>query len=168
MRTLVCLHCGRQVLKNKKLKHLKQQYCSDTACQTARKLHFERKKYQTNSLYRSEKLLRARERKKALTDQGNPLASSLYQRDYRASNPDYVIKNRQQQHARNARKADKAMVETKIVNPDALMHQKPDNETVYAMIAVDYKKIVNPDALMPQIIDAKVFMKEKPMFVRLL
>jgi hypothetical protein len=27
------------------------------------------------------------------------------------------------------------------------MLQKPDNEKVYAMIAVDYKKIVNPDAI---------------------
>ncbi len=168
MRTLICVHCGEEVLRNKKLKHLKQHYCGDKACQTARKLHFERKKYQTNSLYRSEKLLRARERKKALADQGDPLASSRYQADYRATHPDYVTKNRQQQRARNARKAGKTVDEPKIVNPDALIPQKPDNETVYAMIAVDYKKIVNPDTLMPQITDIKTFMKEKPMFVRLL
>jgi len=168
MRTFICEQCGKEVLRNKKLKHLNQQYCGAKACQTARKLHFEREKYQTNSLYRSKKLLRARERKKALADEGDPLAGSRYQRDYRASNPNYVIKNRQQQPARNARKAGKTMDETKIVNPDTLMHQKPDSETVYAMIAVDYQKIVNPDALMSQITDIKTFTKEKPMFVRLL
>ena len=168
MQTLVCVHCGEEVLRNKKLKHLKQQYCGAKSCQAARKLHFERKKYKTNSFFRSEKLLRARERKQALADQGDPLASSHYQRNYRASHPDYVTKNRQKQQARNARKADKTMDETKIVNPDTLMHQKPDSKTIYAMIAVDYKKIVNPDALMPQATDIKTFTKEKPMFVRLL
>ncbi len=168
MRTLICVHCGEEVLRNKKLKHLKQQYCSDAACQTARKLHFEREKYKTNSLFRSEKLRRARERKKALADRGDPLACSRHQRDYRTSNPDYVTKNRQKQRARNARKAAKTMDKTNIVNPDALMMQKPDNKTVYAMIAVDSKNIVNPDALMTQITDIKTFMKEKPMFVRLL
>ena len=168
MRTFICVHCEEEFLRNKKLKHLKQQYCGAKACQYVRKLRHEREKYKNNPLFRSEKLRRARERKKALADKGDPLASSRYQRDYRASNPDYVIKNRQKQQARNARKADKTMDETKIVNPDALMPQKPVNDTVYAMIAVDYKKIVNPDALMSQIADIKTFMKEKPMFVRLL
>ncbi len=168
MRTLVCLHCGEQVRRNKKLKHLGQQYCGDKACQTARKLSFERKKYKTNSSFRSEKLRRARARKKAHSDRGDPLASSRYQRDYRATHPDYVIDNRQQQRARNALRAGKTMHETKIVNPDTLMLQKSDNKTVYAMIAVDYKKIVNPDAFMSQIADIKSFMKAQPMFVRLL
>jgi len=168
MRTLVCRHCGKKVLRNKKLKHLNQHYCGAKACQTARKLRFEREKYQANSSFRSEKLLRARERKKTLADQGDLLASSRYQHNYRASHPDYVNKNRDQQRARNARKAGKTPGATNIVNPDALMLQKPDSETVYAMIAVDYKNIVNPDAFMLQATDIKTFMKEKPMFVRLL
>ncbi len=168
MRTLVCLHCGKQVLKNKKLKHLDQHYCGDKACQASRKLSFEREKYKTNSSFRSEKLRRARERKKALADRGDPLACSLYQTDYRASHPDYVNENRLKQRARNARKAAKTMDETKIVNPDALMMQKPDNKTVYAMIAVDYNKIVNPDTFMSQIADMKPVINVQPMFVRLL
>lgn len=168
MRILVCRHCGRQVLKNKKLKHRDQQYCGEKACQAARKLSFERHKYKTNSFFRSEKLQRARDRKKHQADQGDPLSCSRHQRDYRATHPDYVIENRQKQRARNARKADKTKHETKIVNPDALMLQTPDNDTVYAMIAVDYKKIVNPDALMLEITDIKSVTRAKPMFVRLL
>ena len=168
MRTLVCQHCGKRVLRSKKLKHLKQQYCGAKACQSARKLSFERGKYKTNPLFRENKLRGARERKQAQADQGDPQACSRYQADYRASHPDYVIQNRHKQRARNACKADKTMHKTKIVNPDALMLQKPGNDTVYAMIAVDYKKIVNPDAFMSQIADIKLVAKAKPMFVRLL
>jgi hypothetical protein len=65
-------------------------------------------------------------------------------------------------------KAGKMHHETKIVNPDAYMSQPPENDIVYAMIAVDYKKIVNPDAFMSKIIDMELVTKVKPMFVRLL
>ena len=168
MQILICKHCGEQVPRNKKLKHLNQQYCGARACQSARKLSHEREKYKTNSLYRSEKLRRARERKKALADQGDVLASSRYQHEYRTTHPDYVNDNRQKQRERNVRKAGEKTDETKIVNPDTLMLQKLGNETIYAMIAVDYKKIVNPDALMSQITDITSVIKAKPMFVRLL
>lgn len=168
MRTLVCRHCGRQVRRNKKLKHLDQHYCGDTACQAARKLSFERQKYKNNPSFRSDKLQGARDRKKKQADQIDPLACSRYQRDYRATHPDYVIENRQKQRVRNARKTGKTLHETKIVNPDTLMLQPPDNDNVYAMIAIDYKKIVNPDALMSQIAELKPLMKSQPMFVRLL
>ena len=168
MRTLVCRHCGRKVQSNKKLKHLIQRYCGNKACQAERKLSFERHKYKTNLLFRSHKLQSARERKKKLADQGDPLACSRYQRDYRASHPDYVLENRQKQRARNARKAGKTIRETKIVNPDAYMSQRPDNDKVYAMIAVDYKKIVNPDAFMSGMIDMESVININPMYVRLL
>ncbi|MEI7989911.1 MAG: hypothetical protein WCI88_12810 [Chloroflexota bacterium] len=168
MRTLVCRHCGRKVISNKKLKHLDQYYCGEKACQSARKLLFDRQKYKTNPTYRSQKLQNAHDRKKKQADQGSPLACSQYQRDYRASHPGYVADNRQKQQARNARKAGKTIRETKIVNPDAFMSQQPENDTVYAMIAVDYKKVVNPDAFMSKMIDIKSVIKAKPMFVRLL
>ena len=168
MRTLVCRHCGRQVRPNKKLKHLIQHYCGDKACQASRKLSFERHQYKTNSLFRSGKLQGARERKKKQADQGNALACSLYQRNYRSSHPDYVLENRQKQRERNARKAGRTSPEPKIVNPDALMLKQLDNDKVYAMIAVDYKKIVNPDAFMSEMIDMKSVIKAQPMFVRLL
>jgi hypothetical protein len=165
MRTLVCQHCGRQVLRNKKLKHLKQHYCGEKACQAARKLSYDRQKYRTNSSFRSKKLQRARDRKKKQTD---PQASSRYQCDYRASHPDYVLDNRQKQRVRNARKAAKSLPEAKIVNPDALMLQHADNDIVYAMIAVDYEKIVNPDTLIPYLPEIESYTMQKPLFVRLL
>jgi len=169
MHTLKCGHCGREIIKpNKRLKHLIQRYCGRKACQAERKLNFERNKYKTNSSFRAHKLQSARERKKKLSDQGNPLACSQYQRDYRTSHPDYVSENRKKQRVRNARKAGKTIQETKIVNPDTLMSQQPDNDTVYAMIAVDYKKIVNPDAFMSKITDKELVTKAKPMYVRLL
>jgi hypothetical protein len=168
MRTLVCRHCGKEVPSNKKLKHLDQYYCGEQACQSARKLIFERHKYKTNSSFRSRKLQQNRDRKKRQARDGNQLAGSRYQRDYRASHPEYVADNKQKQRERNARKSGKTIQETKIVNPDTLMQQVPDNETVYAMIAVDYKKIVNPDALMSKIIDMESVTKAKTMFVRLL
>jgi len=168
MYTLVCWHCGKEVKSNKRLKHLKQHYCGDKACQSARKLSFERHKYKTNLLFRSNKLQSARDRKKSQADHGNPQACSRYQRDYRASHPDYVLENRQKQRARNALKAVKTIQETKIVNPDVYMSQQPENDIVYAMIAVDYKKIVNPDAFMSKMIDMESVTKAQPMFVRLL
>jgi len=48
------------------------------------------------------------------------------------------------------------------------MSQRPDNDKVYAMIAVDYKKIVNPDAFMSKHIDMMAVTKADPLFVRLL
>ena len=168
MRTLVCRHCGKEVPSNKKLKHLIQHYCGEKACQAARKLSFDRHKYKTNELFRSEKLQNSRNRNKKQADQGNPLACSRYQRDYRASHPEYVLENRKKQRVRNARKSGKTSQETKIVNPDTLMLQKPDIDKVYAMIAVDYKKIVNPDAFMSKIIDMESVIKVNPMYVRLL
>jgi len=168
MRTLVCLHCGKEFLRNKKLKHLDQHYCGEKACQAARKLSFDRHKYKTNEFFRSDKLHRARDQKKKRADQGDPLACSRYQRDYRASHPDYVLENRQKQRLRNARTTGKTEPETKIVNPDAYMSQQPENDTVYAMIAVDYKKIVNPDTFMSKNIDMELVTKDQTMFVRLL
>jgi hypothetical protein len=152
-------------VRNKRLKHLKQQYCGEKACQAARKLSFDRKKYLTNLSYRSDKLQSARERRRKQED---PQASSRYQRNYRATHPDYVHSNRQKQRVRNAHRAVIPRCETKIVNPDALMLQNADNDTVYAMIAVDYNKIVNPDALMPYLSDIEAYTKQKPLLVRLL
>ena len=168
MRTLVCRHCGRKVQSNKKLKHLIQRYCGEKACQRERKLNFERHKYKTNTSFRSKKLQSARDRKKKQAGEGNPLVCSQYQRDYRGSHPDYVLENRRKQQQRNILKRSKTSHEPKIVNPDALMPQKIDNDKVYAMIAVDYKKIVNPDAFMSKIIDKESVTKANPMFVRLL
>ena len=166
MRTLVCCHCGRRVTANKKLKHHLQRYRGRKECQNSRKPEYERARYKNNPLYRSRKLEKARERKKKMAEQGNVQYFSDYQRFYRATHPQYVIKNREKQRERNARKRDKTSNKTKIVNPDTLISQQPDNDTIYAMIAVDYQKIVNPDPLMLQLIDKMSIANGKPLFVR--
>jgi hypothetical protein len=168
MRTIVCVHCERRVKANKKLKHLVQRYCGKKECQWQRKLNFERNKYHSDPSSRSKKLLKVRERKKDKAIQGNPQYYSDYQRAYRASHPEYVLKNRLQQRDRYARQLGKPSPETKIVNPDTLMLQPADNEQVYAMFAIDHKKIVNPDTLMLQPIEKLPFTDKKPLFVRLL
>ena len=168
MRTVVCLHCGRRVISNKKLKHLVQRYCGNKACQSSRKLNFERDKYKNDASYRSRKLEKTRERKKMRAEQGHPQYYSEYQRSYRASHPEYVINNREKQRERYVRKQGQATSETKIVNPDALMLKQADNEHVYAMFAIDQRKIVNPDTLMVERIDNLLNRNIKPLFVRLL
>ena len=168
MGILVCRHCGKEVRSNKKLKHLIQQYCGEKACQAARKLSFERHKYKTDALFRSNKLRSARDWKKKQTDEGNHFFASQYQRSYRESHPEYVSDNLQKQRQRHARKRDKTREQAKIVNPDAFISQQPANDIVYAMIAVDYRKIVNPDAFMSKMIDMELVTKAQPMFVRLL
>jgi hypothetical protein len=83
MQTIICRHCGREIRRNKRLKHLQQQYCSDTACQKARKRLFDRNKYHTDSIYRAKKLERSHDRAK---NHDGPMARSDYQRAYRTSN----------------------------------------------------------------------------------
>ena len=166
MRTLVCRHCGRTILTNKKLKHLLQQYCGDKTCQAGRKLRFERHKYKTNSAFRSTKLQRAHNRRKTQIREGNPFFGSQYQSSYRSSHPEYVLENRLRQRERNARKRRKRKDDPKIVNPDTLIAKQIDNDMIYAMIAVDYQKIVNPDTIMSQIIDIKSITKAQTMFVK--
>ena len=169
MRTLVCRHCGRQVRSNKKLKHLTQHYCGNKACQSARKLSFDRHKYKTNGLFRSHKLQGVRDRKKTKkSDEGDPFFGAQYQSSYRESHPEYVLENKLRQKHRNAKRRRKMNDKPKIVNPDAFMQQRPDNDQVYAMIAVDYQKIVNPDALMMEHLHVMTVAKAGPMFVRVL
>lgn len=168
MQTIVCLHCGRKVISNKKLKHLSQRYCGSKQCQSSRKLNFERDKYKNDGLYRSLKKEKSRERKKHKASQGNPQYFSQYQRAYRASHPEYVIRNREKQRQRYAHKRDKTTVTTKIVNPDTLMPEPSDNEQIYAMYAIDARKIVNPDTIMLEWADKLSLTDKKPLFVRLL
>ena len=168
MPTIVCHHCGRRVISNKKLKHLTQHYCGSKECQRARKLNFERIKYKNDSSYRCRKSEKYMERKKIRKDQGNLQYYSQYQRSYRSIHPEYVIRNREKQRERNAGKRDRKSLTTKIVNPDTLMLEQIDNDQVYAMFAIDRQKIVNPDAIMPERIDKLLYTDSKPLFVRLL
>jgi len=159
MASIVCLHCGRKVLKNKKLKHLEQHYCRLPACQNARRLAFGRKKYKEDEQYRIGKLSGV-----AAKHKQRRLEYSEYMRSYRESHPAYVERNRESQPVRNKKKKK----DPKIVNPYTLTSQQADNKGVYAMIEIDWKKIVNPYTLMPERIDKLLLTDAKPVLVRLL
>jgi hypothetical protein len=165
MRTIVCRHCGSRVIRNSKLKHLEQHYCSNAECQHSRRLSFARKKYQSNQDFRTAKLKKVTERRKR---KGTRPSYSDYQRSYRASHPEYAAGNRLKQQARYKGKKLEKRLEGKIVNPYTLMSQSIDNERVYAMFEIDYKKIVNPYTLMPETIDNLLITDTKPVIVKLL
>jgi len=168
MYTIVCLHCRKRVLKNNKLKHYEQRYCSSEECQRSRKLSFERKKYKTDPEYRKKKLSGNRDRKILEKEEKGAQCFSDYQRDYRKKHPQYELRNKEGQKDRNATNSIKNHNKKKIVNPDTLMLEQVDKEKVYAMYQVEHKKIVNPDTLMAQRIDTQFIIKNKPLFVRLL
>ena len=92
MTTIVCLHCGRIVLRNKKLKHHEQRYCNLAGCQRARRLLFARKKYEKDKKFRSAKLVKAMAYRKK-----DRLKYSENMFTYRDSHPEYVLKNNQKQ-----------------------------------------------------------------------
>ncbi len=128
MTTIVCLHCERIVLRNKKLKHHEQRYCNLAGCQRARRLLFARKKYEKDKKFRSAKLVKAMAYRKK-----DRLKYSEYMFTYRDSHPEYVLKNNQKQRDRYGQKKGKKSGEEKIVNPYTLMPQQSDIEHVYAM-----------------------------------
>ena len=127
MCTIVCLHCGTIVPKNRKLKHYNQRYCGSVECQQSRKHSFERKKYQTDLEYRKKKLSRNRERTIREKAGKGAQCFSEYQRVYRKTHPQYEIRNREKQKDRNAIRSQKKYITKKIVNPDTIAGGKGDD-----------------------------------------
>jgi len=165
MGTIVCEHCKRRVISNKKLKHLKQHYCGSAECQHSRRLLFARTKYRTNEEFRAAKLKKVAGRHSHQRDR--PVYSD-YQRTYRLTHPEYAKRNRLKQRLRYEKKKQERCQEEKIVNPYAIMSQQSDNEHVYALLEIDLKKIVNPYAIMPEHINKLLITDIKPVVVKLL
>ena len=95
-RTFICLHCGKKVSRNFRLKN-KQKYCPDKECQKARRREWKKRQYKTNPAYRKKcRKNQKRWRKKYSSDQ--------YQKEYRAKHPGYVARNRELQRERNKRR----------------------------------------------------------------
>jgi hypothetical protein len=86
-----CVHCGTFFNP----RNSKQNYCSTSDCQRARKAAWQRFKMRTDAEYRTQQNL---SRQKCLKN--NP----YYWRDYRRRNPDKTERNRALQHIRNRRK----------------------------------------------------------------
>lgn len=89
MTTKICACCGQPFQPRPQVKD--QAYCSAPACQRARRQTWQRKKLRDEPYY--QEYLRNAQR--AWRDR-NP----AYSRLYRATNPEYAAKNRQQQRAK--------------------------------------------------------------------
>ena len=130
--TFKCLHCGKILPKNPRLKKI-QKYCSAKRCQQARRSARKKKRYNSDPLYRKKHL----EAQKAWRE-SRP--AHQYQRKYRKSHPQYVKRNRELQRERNKNRYKEP--EEMIVNGTSLFIQ-PNNNEAYAVFKIKNEKIVN-------------------------
>jgi hypothetical protein len=140
-RMFKCKHCGRLVKRNPRIKG-SQRYCGRSDCQQARKNTWERLKIKTDESYRHRRLASKKRWRKQH-------CAHAYQYRYREKHPEYVSRNREKQ--KNRGDSDR---ETKVVKTDALLHGRPINCGLYALLPWDkskMKKIVKTDALMVQL-----------------
>ncbi len=130
--TFICCHCGSELPQNPRLKK-KHTYCSSPECQQARRSARKKERYQNDTAYRKKHLERQH-----LWRGWRP--AHQYQKDYRASHPEYVVRNRELQRERNKRR--QKVPSSMIVNGTSLFTQ-PSNDEVYAIFKVRNEKIVN-------------------------
>ena len=109
--TFICLHCGKSVPHDPRIK--KHKYCSSKNCQNARKRLFELKTCPTP---KGKSLKNGRNKRWR-----DARPAHEYQKQYRESHPDYVKRNREMQVKRN-KKCQKAPSSI-IVKTDTLMLQ---------------------------------------------
>jgi len=162
---ITCLHCGKEVPRNPRLKN--QKYCPAKECQRARMRTWKNKQYKKNIKYHERSLsLQKVWRSKYPADR--------YQRDYRKTHSEYVMRNRDLQRERNKkRQKDHSTMIVKthalllqpreggvytlskikknmIVNRNALSLQ-PSRDGAYALLKVKGRKIVNRNALVAEV-----------------
>ena len=132
---ITCLHCGKQVPRNPRLKN--QKYCCERECQQARMRTWKNRQYKKNIKYHmrslaSQKVWRSK------------YPAYQYQRDYRKTHPEYLMRNRDLQRERNKkRQRDHS---TMIVNTHALLLQ-PREDGVYTLSRIKKNMIVNRNTL---------------------
>ena len=119
-----------------------QQYCSEKACQRARKRIWQRRKLLVDLDYRAnQSAARSSWRGK------NP----DYWSNYRAKNPDYVEGNRQRQRERNRRRRGQDTDRTLIAKMDASIPESSINPGRYLLSRVEGGLIAKMDALLVEI-----------------
>lgn len=133
-----CLHCGKTLPRNPRLK--KQKFCSSPGCQNARKRLHDKKVSRTTKGKALRQCRNKRWRDKA--------PAHAYQSVYRENNPGYEQCNREQQQMRNKRRQKEPG--SMIVKTDALLLQ-PRHDGAYMAFKVNDQKIVKTDTLMLQI-----------------
>jgi len=136
--TIKCLHCGREVPRNPRIK--KQKFCSSRACQNARRYTTDKARTKKSSECR---YLR-KSRNKRWRDN---YPAHEYQKEYRKNHPEYVKHNRELQKVRNNnRKPEppKMIVKTYALSP------QPLQDGLYRGFEVKDGKIVKTYTLMAQ------------------
>jgi len=138
--TLVCLHCALEIQRNPRIKN-GQKYCNARECQNARILSWKREKYAASIEYR-------KKCQKWQKDLGKRQPAYQYQREYRAKNPDYVVRNRELQRKRdkNYRKTYRVDYLKNLVNSNAFIGNLRSGG-IYVFIPGKWQKIVNSNAL---------------------
>lgn len=162
---ITCLHCGKEVQRNPRLKN--QKYCCAKECQQARMRTWKNRQYKNSTKYKN----KSQASQKAWRSK---YPAYKYLREYRKTHPEYVIRNRDLQRERNKKrqKNHSTMIvkthalllqpredgvytlsrikKNMIVNRNALSLQ-PSSDGTYALFKVKGKKIVNRNALMAEV-----------------
>lgn len=132
---ITCLNCGREFSRNSHVK--KQKYCCAKECQQARMRNWKNIQYKKDSKYH----------KRSLASQKvwrGKYPAHKYQREYRETHPEYVIRNRYLQRERNKKR--KKNHSTIIVKTHALLLQ-PGEDGLYTLSRIKKNMIVNRNAL---------------------
>lgn len=138
--TFTCLHCGKTMPRNPRLKKNKQSYCNAPKCKQAKKRARKKERYHTDPSYRQKHLDRQK-----LWRLNRP--AHTYQKQYRESRPEYVEHNRKLQAKRNCKRKERTA--PMIVNGTPLSLQT-SNDNAYAIISVKREKIVNGTPFLAQ------------------
>lgn len=137
MQTRRCTACGREFVPNPRVKN--QTYCSDGACQKARKRLWQKDKLARDLEYR----LNQSAAQKAWRDR-NP----GYWKDYRNKHPDSVKRNRENQRKRRALKRAQPVPVAKM---DALRSESPLITGTYQLVPLAGHPVAKMDALTVEI-----------------
>ena len=136
-----CVGCGRLFLPNPRVK--RQRYCSNPACQQARRRQWQKQKLEEDEDYRRNK---ADAQKRWC--EGHP----GYWRSYRKKHPEYVRRNRELQRRRNQRR--EKSLERKSDTAERMIAKmyelNPSNKLtsgVFRLISVDPEEIAKMDEL---------------------
>ena len=135
-----CKHCLKGFLPRPQ--NPDQEYCSEQACQRARKRIWQQQKLLIDSDYRAnQKAAQSCWQEKNLD----------YWQKYRERHPDYVARNRERQRERNRRRREQDTGQAPIAKMDASAPEKSLNPGRYMLSRVDSGLIANMDALIVEI-----------------
>lgn len=135
-----CIHCLKGF--RPRPQNPDQQFCSEKACQRARKLIWQQQKLLNDSDYQANQ-----KAAQNCWQEKNP----DYWQEYRKRNPDYVARNRDLQRERNRRRREQDAEQAPIVKMDASMPERSINPGRYLLSRVDTGLIANMDALIVEI-----------------